>query len=318
MSLYFHPTVLPPETDGNNNLPHGASDSDENPKSKNLKRKLPPNKAGDCKHDHGRLMQERRDSKNIATSGPLQAVGKGVRAEKYQNQFGGKFLLRTFGVYRKQSVVVENLDFACKENDLRAFFEAILKAERGSPPVSDHHDAGSGDHERLGIGEGNSWVTRLLVVKDRDAQVGKAFAYVQFADRECVQHLLTMEPDELKFTARKPRIQRWKTIRISRPQRTTEGSDETRTVGPLHAKAELLSGNGLKGVEKERKTQKASEPTSGSSGSGDTRKVTRAVKDARKVLDKAHTALRSRERALKYFKKNRKDWERPVKSSDKF
>lgn len=69
------------------------------------------------------------------------------------------------------SVFVGNLDFASSEEDLRAFFEALLCAERGTP-VSD--DDTSNRH-------GSLWVTRVRIVRDRDTQLGKGFAYVQFA-----------------------------------------------------------------------------------------------------------------------------------------
>ena len=63
----------------------------------------------------------------------------------------------------KLSVFVGNLDFASKDEDLRVFFEGVVSAERGPPE------------------EGTRWVTRVRIVRDRETQLGKGFAYVQFA-----------------------------------------------------------------------------------------------------------------------------------------
>lgn len=77
----------------------------------------------------------------------------------------------------KLSIFVGNLDFASKEEDLRAFFETLVTTERGERP----NDQGSvgGDETR----SSSSWVTRVRVVKDKDTLLGKGFAYVQFAVR---------------------------------------------------------------------------------------------------------------------------------------
>jgi nucleolar protein 12 len=77
----------------------------------------------------------------------------------------------------KLSVFVGNLDFATKEEDLRVFFEALLSTERGPPPAPDADDEDASQSKRT------SWVTKVRVVRDRDTQLGKGFAYVQFLVR---------------------------------------------------------------------------------------------------------------------------------------
>lgn len=64
------------------------------------------------------------------------------------------------------SCPVGNLDFAAKEEDLRVFFESLLTTERG--PVPDASEA-------------KNWVTHVRLVRDPATQLGKGFAYVEFA-----------------------------------------------------------------------------------------------------------------------------------------
>jgi nucleolar protein 12 len=75
-------------------------------------------------------------------------------------------LLGTFAGNPKSSVFVGNLDFASKEEDLRVFFESLITAERGPP--SQASDAPQ------------HWVSRVRIVRDKETQLGKGFAYVQF------------------------------------------------------------------------------------------------------------------------------------------
>lgn len=63
----------------------------------------------------------------------------------------------------KMSVFVGNLDFASKEEDLRIFFEGVVSSEKGPPD------------------EFQTWVTRVRIVRDKETQLGKGFAYVQFS-----------------------------------------------------------------------------------------------------------------------------------------
>lgn len=66
------------------------------------------------------------------------------------------------GTDPKNSVFVGGLDYAAKEEDVRVFFEELVKKERG--PAE-----GSG-----------SWVTGVRIVRDKETQLGKGFGYVHF------------------------------------------------------------------------------------------------------------------------------------------
>lgn len=66
------------------------------------------------------------------------------------------------GTDPKRSLFVGGLDYAAKEEDVRVFFEALVKAERG---------------EREG---GGRWVTEVRLIRDRETQMGKGFGYVHF------------------------------------------------------------------------------------------------------------------------------------------
>ncbi|KAG6853561.1 hypothetical protein C0991_003231 [Blastosporella zonata] len=109
------------------------------------------------------------------------------------------------GADPKSSVFVGNLDFASKEEDLRVFFEGVVSSERGPPPVIEE---GEGEATK----KSSSWVTRVRIIRDKDTQLGKGFAYVQFADHQCVDEVLALEPLKLKFAKRKLRVQRCRTL----------------------------------------------------------------------------------------------------------
>jgi nucleolar protein 12 len=70
----------------------------------------------------------------------------------------------------KCTLFVGNLEFTSEEGDLRAFFESLLKTERGEPPTP----AESTEHKP------RTWVKRVRIIKDKETQLGKGFAYVQF------------------------------------------------------------------------------------------------------------------------------------------
>jgi nucleolar protein 12 len=125
------------------------------------------------------------------------------------------------------SIFVGNLEFGSKEDDLRVFFEGLMCTERGPPlegETPDGEDDGDATKKPL------AWVTRVRIIRDKDTQLGKGFAYLQFAvqfssliilssilinllqDRECVDEVLAMEESKLKFAKRKLRVQRCKRI----------------------------------------------------------------------------------------------------------
>ncbi|KAG2147397.1 uncharacterized protein EDB93DRAFT_1085496 [Suillus bovinus] len=104
----------------------------------------------------------------------------------------------TFAGDPKSSVFVGNLDFASKEEDLRVFFESLITAERGPPNQA--------------LDTPKNWVSRVRIVRDKETQLGKGFAYVQFTDRVCVDEILAMEEQKLKFAKRKLRVQRCKIL----------------------------------------------------------------------------------------------------------
>lgn len=111
------------------------------------------------------------------------------------------------------------LDYAAKEEDVRVFFEELVKAERGA------NKEGSG-----------KWVTGVRIVRDKETQLGKGFGYVHFAvrifpenktsyfyadiqlkkkkkkDRESVEEILAMDAKQIKFAKRTLRVQPCKTI----------------------------------------------------------------------------------------------------------
>jgi nucleolar protein 12 len=75
----------------------------------------------------------------------------------------------------KMTIFVGNLDLGSQEDDLRAFFESLMKTERGEPPVHEDKDQ-SGETKKP-----RTWVTQVRIIRDKDTQVGKGFGYVQFA-----------------------------------------------------------------------------------------------------------------------------------------
>lgn len=60
----------------------------------------------------------------------------------------------------KKSLFVGGLDYAAKEQDVRVYFEEMVKAERGSTT--------------------DSYVTGVRIVRDGATQLGKGFGYIHF------------------------------------------------------------------------------------------------------------------------------------------
>ncbi|RPD62521.1 hypothetical protein L226DRAFT_482412 [Lentinus tigrinus ALCF2SS1-7] len=132
----------------------------------------------------------------------------------------GEGAVRTEGAMAgdpKTTVFVGNLDFASKEEDLRAFFESLICEERGNPgqKAGDDDEESEDDEEHEAAeddAKSRTWVKRVRIIRDRDTQLGKGFAYVQFLDRECVDEILALDQSKLKFAKRKLRVQRCKTL----------------------------------------------------------------------------------------------------------
>ena len=87
----------------------------------------------------------------------------------------------------KATLFVGNLEFTSKEEDLRAFFESVVTEERGKP--GEKADPGSDDEEEEDEAseeeedeedKPRAWVKRVRIIRDKDTQLGKGFAYVQF------------------------------------------------------------------------------------------------------------------------------------------
>ncbi|KAG6872243.1 hypothetical protein C0995_011665 [Termitomyces sp. Mi166 len=136
------------------------------------------------------------------------------------------------GADPKSTVFVGNLDFASKEEDLRAFFEGVVTSERGAPPAAENAEVGA-------IKKPNSWVVRVRIVRDKETQLGKGFAYVQFIDHESVDEVLALEPTTLKFAKRKLRVQRCRTLpgsSASTRQATASKPKDKATPNPAAAK----------------------------------------------------------------------------------
>ena len=82
----------------------------------------------------------------------------------------------------RRTVFVGGLEFASREEDLRVFFEGVICAERG-PRVTVPGDSDSDDEEGTVLAKPKTWVKRVRIVRDKDTQLGKGIAYVQFAVR---------------------------------------------------------------------------------------------------------------------------------------
>ncbi|KAK0504413.1 hypothetical protein EDD18DRAFT_1133573 [Armillaria luteobubalina] len=143
----------------------------------------------------------------------------------------------------KSSVFVGNLDFGSKEEDLRVFFETLVTGERGPPANNDEQDR---DVKKLPM-----WVTRVRIVRDKESQLGKGFAYVQFADRQCVDEVLALEEVKLKFAKRKLRVQRCKTLPGGRRPTTSVTAGTKNLVQPSISAGDPSLGERLVHLTKE-------------------------------------------------------------------
>lgn len=120
-----------------------------------------------------------------------------------------------------KTVFVGNLDFEADEEELRAVFEAVLRQERGEPPLSSSLQ-GSGvsagaerskalsslpPFESRDAPESylrKTWVQSVRLIRDSATQMGKGFGYVRFLDEACVDELMAVwESDEAFLAAAK-------------------------------------------------------------------------------------------------------------------
>ncbi|KAL5483040.1 NOP12_3 [Sanghuangporus weigelae] len=204
------------------------------------------------------------------------------------------------------SIFVGNLDFASREDDVRAFFEKIMSEERGDPNADvDGNNEGEDDGEASDARQRSSWVTRVRIVHDRETQLGKGFAYVQFMDRDCVDEVLALEAERLKFAKRTLRVQRCKALpstgskQQAPPEKTIlHASPKTHSpaVSRSLPRGDPALGERLAGLPKEARRQaKATDST----------RVARrlAKKKARMALEQTeHSSKRLRERKDKKVK----------------
>ncbi|KDR82884.1 hypothetical protein GALMADRAFT_56971 [Galerina marginata CBS 339.88] len=166
----------------------------------------------------------------------------------------------TLGTDPRLSVFVGNLEFASKEEDLRIFFEGVISAEKGPPPLTSQEDLDTSEEGGVSTKKPAAWVTRVRIVRDKDTQLGKGFAYVQFADRECVDELLALEEDKLKFAKRKLRVQRCKTLPGAKQVVPSQNKSGTASIAVVVPKGDPALGERLAGLPKdERKQLKSSD-----------------------------------------------------------
>nr|GAT51474.1 predicted protein [Mycena chlorophos] len=127
----------------------------------------------------------------------------------------------------KLSLFVGNLEFGSQERDVMEFFEGVVAAERGPAP----EESTSG-----------RWVQSVRLIRDAETQLGKGFGYVRFADRDCVDEVLSLaKTDEgkkkLKFAKRVLRVQRCRATTGNKPSlpnpTSAKASASTASAGKL-------------------------------------------------------------------------------------
>ena len=119
----------------------------------------------------GSMFMERALRVDIAAKNPVAAVvnteGRVVKTD----------------VDPKKCVFVGNLDFESKEEDVRVFFEGVISSEKGPRPPQDGEEEESDGEEVHISSKPRTWVKRVRIIRDKDTQLGKGFAYVQFVVR---------------------------------------------------------------------------------------------------------------------------------------
>jgi nucleolar protein 12 len=85
-------------------------------------------------------------------------MGRTIRVDSAYSS-GEKHTWLPNGMDSKCSLFVGGVDYAAKDEELRVFFDELVKAERGP----------------------GRWVTGVRLVRDKETQLGKGFGYVHFA-----------------------------------------------------------------------------------------------------------------------------------------
>ncbi|EJD45738.1 hypothetical protein AURDEDRAFT_137120 [Auricularia subglabra TFB-10046 SS5] len=194
---------------------------------------------------------------------------------------GSTFMERTIRVDRvgagvasaktdaRRSIFVGNLDFAAKEEDLRVFFESLLTTERGAPSAPEGQEA-----------EQTRWVTHVRLVRDAATQLGKGFAYVEFADRECVDEVLALDQVRLKFAKRKLRVQKCKVAPSSASVKSKHNpptTTTTTTTKPGSSKKPILDPSHFVSAPKKSSTEYAARAAELATLPKDARKAAKAA-----------------------------------------
>ncbi|KAJ9099802.1 hypothetical protein QFC21_003801 [Naganishia friedmannii] len=94
----------------------------------------------------------------------------------------------------KMSLFVGNMDYNTDQQDIWIFFEKLVEAEKGPPK------------------DGQQWVVDVRIIRDKDTQMGKGFGYIAFSDAECVDEILALSSEKLKYAKRTLRVQRCKVL----------------------------------------------------------------------------------------------------------
>ncbi|WWC68629.1 uncharacterized protein I206_102560 [Kwoniella pini CBS 10737] len=177
------------------------------------------------------------------------------------------------GTDPKKSLFVGGLDYASKEEDIRVFFEELVKAERG--------------------GAEDKWVTGVRIVRDKETQLGKGFGYVHFSDRESVDEILALDSKKIKFAKRYLRVQPCKTL----PSTKTLNN----TIKSIASKA--ISANGK--TDKDKKIKAKPYVSSGPIPKGNPKlgeKIKDLSKEERKVFKSSDADRQARRLAKKKAK----------------